>query len=294
MLSILIPTYNYNCFPLVNELHQQASLLKITFEIICIDDASNSHLNQENKHINTLQNASFIELQKNLGRSAIRNFLAEKAQYHHLLFLDADVFPKETSFLKTMLLHKDEKVVFGGIDCSIKTPNNTSILRWKYSLQRECKQLHLRKKNPFYSFTSASFLIQKDIFNLIKFDESLEEYGCEDVLFAHHLKQQNILIIHINNPVYHDNIETSNVFVRKTKLALHNLLYIISQEKLPKTVYNVSEIHSFIQKIYLSGILNFIFKITEKTVLKNLYSKRPSLVLFDFYKLGFFNSLNTK
>ena len=294
MLSILIPTYNYNCLPLVKELHQQADLLKITFEIICIDDASDSSLNQDNKHINTLQNTSFIELQKNLGRSAIRNFLADKAQYQYLLFLDADVFPTTDFFLRKMLQHKDKQVVFGGIDCSISIPKDNSILRWKYSLERECKQLGKRKRNNYFSFTSACFLIQKKTFDLIKFDESLKEYGCEDVLFAHHLKQQNIPITHINNPVYHDNIETSTIFIKKTKLALNNLLYLTSFGKLPKTVYHVSKTHLYLQKFYLSGVLNFIFKNTKKMVLTNLCSKKPSLVLFDFYKLGYFNAINKK
>ncbi len=39
MLSILIPVFNYNIYPLVSEL-QQAIIENIVFEIITIDDAS--------------------------------------------------------------------------------------------------------------------------------------------------------------------------------------------------------------------------------------------------------------
>ena len=52
MLSVLIPTYNYNAFSLVEELHRQLTLEAIIFEIICLDDGSNSVLNNENKKIN--------------------------------------------------------------------------------------------------------------------------------------------------------------------------------------------------------------------------------------------------
>jgi glycosyltransferase involved in cell wall biosynthesis len=43
MLSILIPIYNYNAYPLVKELHSQCLEATIDFEIFCIDDASNEY-----------------------------------------------------------------------------------------------------------------------------------------------------------------------------------------------------------------------------------------------------------
>ena len=66
MLSILIPIYNHNAFPLVEELHKQCLESKITFEILCQDDASQSVLNTFNEEINQLPNCSFISLKKNV------------------------------------------------------------------------------------------------------------------------------------------------------------------------------------------------------------------------------------
>ena len=40
MLSILIPTYNYNVYPLVMELKSQADELDLSYEILVQDDAS--------------------------------------------------------------------------------------------------------------------------------------------------------------------------------------------------------------------------------------------------------------
>ena len=38
MLSILIPTYNYDVTELVNTLHEQCLQAKLTFEILVLDD----------------------------------------------------------------------------------------------------------------------------------------------------------------------------------------------------------------------------------------------------------------
>ena len=60
MLSILIPTYNYNIAPLVNELFLQCELIpNLNFEILVYDDGSQLY-HSENSKINNLKNCSFI------------------------------------------------------------------------------------------------------------------------------------------------------------------------------------------------------------------------------------------
>ena len=65
MLSILIPIYNYNVYPLVEELHKQCIECKIDFEIICIDDASTDYKPENNK----MQFLSNVYLQTKLDFS---------------------------------------------------------------------------------------------------------------------------------------------------------------------------------------------------------------------------------
>ena len=67
MISILIPCYDHNAYPLVSILEKQALMLKIDFEIICIDDGSFSSKNDINQKINLLTNSKFIESKKILG-----------------------------------------------------------------------------------------------------------------------------------------------------------------------------------------------------------------------------------
>src|SRR5690606_40154735 len=80
MLSILIPTYQYNVLPLVKELHQQCSNYKVVFEILVMDDAS-PELVVDHLQLALLPFCTYLSLDKNIGRAAVRNKLAAKAQF---------------------------------------------------------------------------------------------------------------------------------------------------------------------------------------------------------------------
>ena len=114
MISILIPCYNYNAYDLVCKLEKECLTLKIVFEIICIDDASFSPLNELNQKINILTNCKFFESKKNIGRSENRQLLSKKAQYKWLLYIDVDVKPLNDDFIKVYLneIKKGVEVVF--------------------------------------------------------------------------------------------------------------------------------------------------------------------------------------
>ena len=83
MISILIPCYDYNAYPLVSKLEKQALILNINFEIICIDDGSFSPKNEKNQKINLLTNSRFIESKKNLWRIKNR-ILLDSSNYNNM------------------------------------------------------------------------------------------------------------------------------------------------------------------------------------------------------------------
>ena len=92
-LSILIPEYNCDCTQLVRDLHRQCASAQLpSWEIVVADDGSidETAVNQ-NRIIATWDNCTFIRNEQNMGRAAIRNFLAEKAQYDRLIFIDSDM-----------------------------------------------------------------------------------------------------------------------------------------------------------------------------------------------------------
>jgi hypothetical protein len=225
MLSILIPTYNYNCVPLVKELHRQLIKEKINFEIICLDDGSFSNLNKENEKINTYSNATFKALTNNIGRSSIRNLLASKAKYEWLFFLDADVFPSNQNFIRNYIscFSKKKNIYCGGITYKNDGKNE---LRIKYGRKYEDVSLEKRKANSDKYFFSSNFLINNEVFSDVLFEETLVKYGKEDLLFSIQLKKNLYNIIHFENKVYHLGIDKNNIFISKTKNAMENLVLL--------------------------------------------------------------------
>ncbi|MEO8516772.1 MAG: glycosyltransferase [Flavobacterium sp.] len=296
MLSILIPTYNYNAFPLVQELCNQAAEAGIIFEIIVLDDASTNQITrQENLKINTLTNCWFEENQSNLGRGQNLNILAEKANYDWLLILDTDTFPKNAKFISNYIATIPEhEVIFGGIAYQKVKPKEEDILRWKYGSEREEIDFRKRKENPFETTLTSNILISKAVFNSIKFDSRITNYGYEDLVFINNLRAKNHTIHHIDNPTYHLNYETSEIFLNKTKEALETLIFIEQNSLLAKPVTKIQLLFKKLQRFNLAHIIQFGFLKFQKKIEKHLLSKNPRLMVFDFYKLGYYITLKLK
>jgi len=295
MLSILIPVYNYNIFTLVETLYKQTLECNIPFEIICLDDASQDFI-IENQRINQFNNSSFSILEKNIGRSAIRNLLAQKAVFENLLFLDADTFPVHNQFISNYIeaIKKNVKVVFGGILYENKKPAKELLLRWIYGGKREALSLADRIQNPSDFALVSNLLIRKEIVVRFPFDETLTKYGYEDLLFFSVLKSNLIAITHIDNPVFHLNLETSALFLSKTKTALQNLVFLDASNKISKKESKIIASFEFLKKFKLISVFNFVFRKLETKIERNLVSEKPSLFLFDIYKLGFYCFLKSK
>ncbi len=296
MISILIPTYNYNIFSLVENLHKQCESAAIAYEILVLDDAStDKKIIEENSKINLLAHCSFQILEENIGRSKIRNLLAEKASFDWLLFLDADTFPSTSKFIEKYLaaISEGSPVVFGGI----KYPENKSenySLRHKYGTERESLPLVERLKNPYRSFITMGFAIKKEVFQKIKFNEKLAGYGYEDSVFAYDLQKNNIPLQHIDNPVVHLNLETNADFIKKSKLALQNLMSFYKDGVIDGETVKILKTYLKIKNLNLLFVSRWFFYIFKNKLLKNLNSSKPSLFLFDLYRMGYLSSLKAK
>lgn len=103
-LSILIPTYDFVCYPLVLALHGQAEALGIDYEILVAEDGSKQQDRVvANLKINELPHCRHLRRTENAGRAAIRNLLADEAQGEWLLFLDSDAKVEKPDFLAAYL-----------------------------------------------------------------------------------------------------------------------------------------------------------------------------------------------
>ena len=293
MLSILIPTYNYNVFPLVSDLHKQCLECEIEFEILCQDDASNQFL-EENLKINAIENCSFSRNDFNFGRGKNINSLAEKAKFEWLLIMDCDTFPTQNDFIKKYVATTNNpkfKVVFGGIEYEKEKPEKEKILRWAYGNKRESLSLKIRNEKPNSRALTSNLLIQKELFIKNPFDASITKYGYEDLCFMSILGINNIKVSHIDNPTFHLNLETSVIFLNKTKTALENLAFIVDSKIYDTLDSKIVSTHRLLQKCMLAKLMALFFKKSEAKIRTNLLSENPSLFLFNIYKLGYYCNL---
>jgi len=295
MLSILIPTYNYNVYPLVTELKSQADALGIAYEILVQDDGSSLYL-EENRKINVLLNCSFFENKVNLGRSKVRNLLSTQAKFNWLLFLDSDTFPKNSDYILKYIQNISSKtgVIYGGIEYQNEEPEKNRILRWVYGKEREALSVFKRNKNKYLSFLTLNFLIDKNVFKSVKFNENIPNLRHEDTLFSYDLYKNNIPIEHIKNIVIHHGLDDNIVFLRKSKESIEGLLFLINNNLIDSNYIKLSKYGRILTNLQIAFLLAFFFKIFGAKIERNLLSENPNLFLFDFYRLCYFCSLNQK
>lgn len=293
MLSFLIPTYNLSCKALAKELSQQISASKIEAEVIVMDDGStNADSLADNACIDSFEHCQFIRNNENIGRSRIRNLLAATAQFPTLVFLDADVFPAVDDFVNCYVkaICKAD-VVCGGMKYRLDGPVKIGKLRYVVGCDSESQTADSRSKAPYKCFISSNFMVKKNIFEKVQFDESLFKYGYEDVLFGKCLEENAISIAHIDNAVFHDNGENSSDFLSKTRAATENLLLI--EDKLGD-YSRIIKTYRKIDAFKMSTFVGMLFPVMHKRMEANLLSDKPSHFIFNIYKLSYFCHLKRK
>jgi GT2 family glycosyltransferase len=290
MISICIPVYNFCVEKLVTDIVKQAESLSVPSEIIVIDDASEDSYKLKNKNIESYKLVKYIELKENIGRSKIRNLFLNYASYENLLFIDCDAEVNNTKFLHNYIDTFDGKsVVVGGVAYSQQNPGRDYSLRWTYGHKRESTSAIERSREPYKSFKTFNFAIPKQVFKKIFFDESLIGYGHEDTIFGLELKKAEIKIVHIENPLIHTGLETNEVFLKKSREGIDNLLkLLVAKNRDPEIVKNIKMLYVFskLNPILIISI-KYIYIITLPLIEFLLKQKKPNICFFDFYKLGY-------
>lgn len=291
MISVCLPVYNFDINELTEELLSQASEYNIDIEILVFDDCSLSFYKKRNSGIAVNSNVQYLEFDHNLGRSKIRNRLADFAKGSWLLFLDCDMVPESRQFLKNYNNEIDQaSVICGGISYGARPFKNELLLRWRYGIHRESKNAARRQIFSYASFMSGNFMISKDAFNQIRFNEEISGYGHEDTLFGLDLKKNNMPILHINNSCIHLGLEPCFDYLAKTEQSIINLvrlLRIVPEQKsnLRKNI-SLLRFYFFMRGIGLGSPLRWFFSVFNPLLRRVLCSRRPLLLLFDLYKLG--------
>ena len=286
MLSILIPTYNYDCSPLVIELQRQIEQLGITAEVIVMDDASpDDTIRTSLSAIDSMPCCRLVQLTQNVGIARIRNLLAREAQYPYMLFLDSDVYPCTPHFIARYIdARMTADVICGGLLFRDTPPSPQCTLRYKYGSKVESQCVEKRLQHPYGEFRTLNFFISRQAFESTQFNEDFVRYGHEDTLFGKELQQNGFSITHIDNPIYHDVPDTNEQFLAKTRRSIHNLK---EHRRILTSHVRLLQLYDKLTRLHITPLVAATFRYIESLLLRNLTSSNPSLLLFNIYKVGY-------
>ncbi|MEA3446574.1 MAG: glycosyltransferase [Bacteroidota bacterium] len=289
MLSICIPVYNFNMRSLVEKLHNQAIKINSKIEIYLLDDGSKKEFCISNRQLDSFSTVKYEELPANVGRSKIRNILAQRAKNDYLLFLDCDSDIESDLFLSDYdAACRNNNVIYGGRTYGEKPSNKNYFLQWYYTTVKNGAPFDERSKSPYYSFCTNNFLVSRKVLLEVPFNEELKGWGHEDTLFAYELKSKGYKIAHINNPILHKGYVTNREYIENMLQGLMNLIIIYETGKYPEFTSDFKTLH-FLDKVIRLKMLWLIrsgYWLIESFINKNVKGSNPKLFIFDVFKLG--------
>ena len=293
-ISILIPVNDFDVVALVRSMSGGMDKVREFCEIIIGDDGSSEEFRKMYLSLED-EKVKVIVSKENIGRAAIRNRLITESKGDFLLFLDADAMipgTAEAFLLKWRTYIKYSRVICGGILYSNTPPGDPDkILRWKYGRKRDQKKASERNKHPYKRFSTFNVLIDKTIFSRLRFYEELKKYGFEDILFGYQLKKAGIDVMHIDNGLVHEGLETNKEFLTKTKFSIENLSRLydnVTDKRTFTSVVRLLQVYRWLRFFHLTRILaGFFIRYRDWMEIK-LDSAKISLALFRFYKISMF------
>ena len=293
-ISLLIPVFDYDIIALVHSMKDAMSKVPEFYEILIGDDGSSAEYRKKYSSLEA-ENVKVISSKKNIGRAAIRNRLALEAKGDFLIFIDADVMlpgTAEAYMLKWLPFLNNSRVICGGTLYHDSAPGDPDkLLRWKYGKWREQKSAAERNKHPHAGFSTFNVLIEKSVFSIIRFNEELKQYGHEDTLLGYQLKKAGINILHIDNGLMHEGLESNRDFLNKTKLGIENLSKLfdkVTDKKSFSETVLMLKIYNKLRLLGLTRVLAAIFIRYRDQMEIRLDSSNISLLLFAFYKMSMF------
>jgi len=293
-ISLLIPVFDYDIVALVHSMKSAMGKVPEFCEILVGDDGSSVEFREKYKSLEG-DGIKVISSKKNIGRAAIRNKLALEAKGDFLLYIDADAMlpgTAEAYMVKWLPFLTVSSVLCGGVLYHDSAPGDPDkLLRWKYGKSREQRKAVDRNKSPHAGFSTFNVLISKSVFSKIRFNEELKQYGHEDTLMGYQLKKAGIGVLHIDNGLMHEGLESNKEFLNKTKLGIENLSKLfdnVTDKKAFSETVRILKIYNILDVIRLTRILAGIFIKYRDRMEIRLDSNKISLNLFGFYKMCMF------
>ena len=289
-LSILIPTHNTDCTALVSKLLTQAEAVEgLAYEIVVMDDGStDDRVMEKNSTICKYKNCKVVRMEKSRNRSAMRNRLWKLARYDWQLQINANVSIQSEDFLlqyvSAIATDPSPRIIYGGVNIVLPPDEVKGNLRCKYEMEFS-KSLHKHRKGNYFRNTNT--LYHKDILRSVAYDESIDGYGYEDVLFGKDLYEGKYNIVLMSNPVCYGTQDSNTLYLAKWEEALrtlHTLPQLEDYSPVRQTTSKLRRMHL----LWMVKVWHRLFGNIEK---RNLTGKSPSHLIFKIYKLGYYSLL---
>lgn len=294
-LAVCIPVYNQDVTSLVYTLLKQTKTSNGRVNIIILDDHSDDAFQSMNRVLSA--EVKYIYLDKNVGRSKIRNEFLNHTDAEYLLFLDCDSTIVDDQFISSYQKYIERErpdVIVGSSIYQNNPPKIEHRLRWKYGTNRESESHETRSLKPNTSFKTNNFIISQECFKETLFHEELTGYGHEDTLFGYDLNKKNVQIQHIDNPVLNGQLDTNKEFMIKTEEGLGNLLKVWRIVNHDPLLADKVKIIKYLNKYKNSFWFKSVYWLTKKPIRYFLCLGCANLFLFDFYKLGYLIQLESQ
>ena len=292
MISILIPTYNYDCRTLVHALSEQGRQLSkelaaeaFAFEIVVADDASTDPETERcNASMAQWTGVRYLRCKENMGRARIRNFLFSQARYDHCLFIDCDALVCTPDFLHRYYEARNlADAVCGALRNPEVCPKGCE-LRYRYEQQaNRHRTVAYRESRPYAYLSTFNLLLHRSLLEQLPFDERCTEYGYEDALMGLMMEQKGFSIAHVDIPLIHNGMDPNAVFLQKTETALRTLA------KLGEPMQSFSALSRLcrkLQRLHLHSAFLLLYRCIRPALRKNLSGHHPQLLFFHLYKTG--------
>ena len=295
-LSILIPVYNDCAVPLVRRLSSQACAVDgLRYEILVVDDGStDAAMIVRNKAVDGIPRCRYVALPRHGCRAAMRNDMARQARYEWRLMVDARLKVVADDFILRYLGSgaRPGDVVCGGVvvdggECSARLYREN--LRFRYEKREERNHsVGARLKEPYKAFRTTNFFHHRSVLERVPYDERIKGYGYEDVMLGKALAEAGVRVLCIDNPVAYTSFEGNAAYLGKMEEALRTLAAFSDE------LVGYSPLLSalgLVSRLRLGWALRLWHAAAAKAERACLVGRRPSLLVFKLYKLGYLAAL---
>ena len=255
------------------------------------DDGSTDRLTiYENREIRSLPYCRYIEREKNVGRAAIRNILAEEALHPWLLFIDSNMQVIHPQYLTTYLQSEESDVIYGGYQIKRNDEKYQHNLRYIFEcIGTQNADYKQRQANPYGDFHTSNFMVRQDIMLQYPLDERFITYGYEDVLWGKTLQENQIKILHIDNTLGYENFISNMSFLYKTEESLRTL------NQFKEELQGYSKVLDYALKMkrwHLYPFCQKLYPLLSLPIKARLTGNKPSIFWFNIYKLLYYIHLD--